>query len=40
MEERKLTYGEKLVGLTFNPGGDPKVTRAKELFCRSSGFAC
>jgi hypothetical protein len=36
MEERKLTYGEKLVGLTFNPGGDPKVTRAKELFAEAA----
>jgi hypothetical protein len=29
--ERELTFGEKLVGLTFNPSGDPKVQRAKEL---------
>lgn len=27
----KLTFGSKLVGLTFNPSGDPKVTRVKEL---------
>jgi len=27
----ELTFGEKLVGLTFNPSGDPKVNRAKEL---------
>jgi hypothetical protein len=26
-----LTFGEQLVGLTFNPSGDPKVQRAKEL---------
>lgn len=25
------TFGEQLVGLTFNPSGDPKVQRAKEL---------
>jgi len=25
------TFGEKLVGITFNPSGDPKVQRAKEL---------
>jgi hypothetical protein len=31
MESRELTFGEKLVGLTFNPSGDEKVQRAKEL---------
>ena len=31
METREMTFGEKLVGLTFNPSGDPKVNRAKEL---------
>ena len=33
MEEtsRSLTFGEKLVGLTFNPSNDSKVQRAKEL---------
>jgi hypothetical protein len=25
------TFGERLVGITFNPSGDPKVQRAKEL---------
>lgn len=25
------TFGEKLVGMSFNPSGDPKVQRAKEL---------
>jgi hypothetical protein len=29
--ERELTFGERLVGLTFNPSGDPKVQRVKEL---------
>ena len=29
--DRELTFGEKLVGLTFNPSGDPKVQRVKEL---------
>lgn len=28
---RSLTYGEKLVGLTFNPSGDDNVTKAKML---------
>lgn len=31
METRELTFGEKLVGLTFNPSGDEKVQRAKEI---------
>lgn len=31
MESRESTFGEKLVGLTFNPSGDEKVQRAKEL---------
>lgn len=26
-----LTFGQQLVGLTFNPSGDSKVQRAKEL---------
>lgn len=28
---RAMTFGEKLVGLTFNPSGDPKVQKIKEL---------
>ena len=27
-----LTYGQKAVGLTFNPSGDPRVQKLKELF--------
>ena len=27
----ELTFGEKAVGLTFNPSGDDKVTKAKQL---------
>ncbi len=30
-EQRQLTYGEKLVGLTFNPSQDDKVAKAKQL---------
>lgn len=26
----QLTYGQKLVGLTFNPSADPKVQEVKE----------
>lgn len=29
--EKVMSFGEQLVGLTFNPSGDPKVNRAKEL---------
>lgn len=28
---REMTFGEKLVGLTFNPSGDDNVGRAKQL---------
>lgn len=28
----ELTYGEKAVGLTFNPSGDVKVQKIKELY--------
>lgn len=28
---REMTFGEKLVGLTFNPSGDEKVNRVKQL---------
>ena len=31
VSERELTFGEKLVGLTFNPAGDPDVNKAKQL---------
>lgn len=31
MENRELTFGEKLVGLTFNPSGDQNITKVKEL---------
>lgn len=28
---RPFTFGEQLVGMTFNPSADPKVQRAKQL---------
>jgi len=34
MEDRELTYGEKAVGLTFNPSGDEKVQKVKELYAQ------
>ena len=30
--KRELTFGEKAVGLKFNPGGDEKVTKVKKLY--------
>ena len=32
MSDRELTYGEKAVGLTFNPSGDEKVAKIKSLY--------
>ncbi len=29
--DRALTFGEKAVGITFNPGGMPQVNKIKEL---------
>jgi hypothetical protein len=37
-EERELTYGEKAVGLTFNPSNDPQVQKVKELFAEAITF--
>lgn len=31
MENQQLTFGQQLVGLTFNPSGDEKVNKAKRL---------
>jgi hypothetical protein len=36
MEERKITFGEKLVGLSFNPSNNEKVDRAKKLFAEAA----
>lgn len=30
--DKSKSYGERLVGLNFNPSGDPKVVRLKTLF--------
>lgn len=30
--ERELTFGEKAVGLTFNPGGHPLVDKMKKAY--------
>lgn len=29
-----LTFGEKMVGLSFNPSGDKNVAKVKELFSK------
>jgi hypothetical protein len=34
-DSRQLTFGEKAVGLTFNPSGDEKVNRAKQLMAEA-----
>ena len=31
METKELTFGEKLVGLDFNPSGDERVWKTKRL---------
>lgn len=31
---REMTYGEKAVGLTFNPSGDENVQKVKELYAQ------
>lgn len=31
---RSLTYGERAVGLSFNPGNDIKVQEVKELYAK------
>lgn len=31
MEANKLTYGERAVGASFNPSGDPVVAELKKL---------
>ena len=30
--QRELSFGEKAVGVTFNPSGDEKVTKVKQLY--------
>lgn len=32
--QRELTFGEKAVGLTFNPSSDPDVQSVKELYAK------
>lgn len=35
-EERQLSFGEKLVGLSFNPSQNEKVDKAKRLFAEAA----
>lgn len=35
MASRPMTAGEMAVGLTFNPSGDEKVAKLKELFAQA-----
>lgn len=32
MDYRELTFGEKAVGITFNPSGDENVNEVKKLY--------
>ncbi len=34
LAQRDFTYGEKAVGLTFNPSNDPTVQKVKELYAQ------
>ena len=31
---KELSYGEKAVGITFNPGGDEQVNEVKKLYAQ------
>lgn len=35
-DERQLTFGEQLVGVTFNPSGIASVNRLKEIFAEAA----
>lgn len=35
---RELTFGEKAVGLTFNPGGHPAVNDIKKLYAATIDY--
>lgn len=35
-EKQIKSFGQQLVGLDFNPSGDPKVQRVKELFAEAA----
>ena len=37
-DERELSYGEKAVGLTFNPSGDAGVIVLKQAFAKIIDF--
>ncbi len=36
--QRELTYGEKMVGITFNVENDPKVQKIKEMYAALIDF--
>jgi len=38
-EQRQLTFGEALVGISFNPSGDSKVNKAKQLCAELADLA-
>ena len=39
-DSKPMTFGEKLVGLSFNPSVDQKVQRIKELAAKMADFRC
>lgn len=38
MNDRTLTYGDKAVGLNFNPSNDPSVQKIKQLYAEIIDF--
>jgi hypothetical protein len=38
--EKTLSYGEKAVGLTFNPSGNPSVQTIKESYAKVIDILC
>lgn len=38
MTEKSLSFGEKAVGLTFNPSGDENVNKIKKLYAEIIDF--
>ena len=35
MNQQELTFGQKAVGLSFNPSGEDNVTKAKQLMAEA-----
>lgn len=37
-DQKELTFGQKAVGITFNPGGNPSVNEIKQKFADAIDF--